>query len=323
MFYTKKIFIFILLLSICANAKDLEKVSIQLDWFHQFQFAGYYIAKEKGFYKQKGLDVTIKELSTDKNIVKSVLQSKGQYAVGKSSLIEERMNDKKIILLSAIFQDSPLVLIVKKDSNINYPYDLKNKKIMLTPSAKYSANINAMLISQGLSLDDVKFIKHSFDINDLIYNKTDAIGCYLSNEPYILEQREVEYKILNPRDYGFNFYGGIFFTSEKELKDHPLRVKKMYEATLKGWEYTFNHIQESAQIIFQKYNTNNKSFNAILYEARILKRLSKIDEGLLGNIDNQRVEKIQKIYTLLGFCKKDAEPPKVSDYIYKNRPISN
>ncbi len=71
----------------------------------------------------------------------------------------------------------------------------------------------------------------------------------------------------------------------------------MYEATLKGWKYAFNHIQESAQLIFEKYNTQNKSLDALIYEANILKRLSKIDEGLLGNINKKKIKRFKRLYT--------------------------
>ncbi|QDF29972.1 transporter substrate-binding domain-containing diguanylate cyclase [Halarcobacter anaerophilus] len=316
MYSIRNLLIFILFLATFLNAKELEKVSIQLDWLHQFQFAGYYIAKEKGFYKDEGLDVTIKELKQNKDVVENVLNSKSQYGVGKSSLIVSRLNNKKVVLLSAIYQNSPMVLISKKSSNINYPNELKNKRVMLTPDARSAANINSMIISQGLKLEDVKFQKHSFDINDLINGKTDAMGCYLSNEPYLLEKRGIKYDILDPSDYGFDFYGGIFFTSQKELDTHPKRVKKMYEATLKGWKYAFNHIQESAQLIFEKYNTQNKSLDALIYEANILKRLSKIEEGLLGNINKKKIEEIQRLYTLLGFAKKYTKMPKAEEFVY-------
>nr|WP_044417332.1 ABC transporter substrate-binding protein [Halarcobacter anaerophilus] len=114
MYSIRNLLIFILFLATFLNAKELEKVSIQLDWLHQFQFAGYYIAKEKGFYKEEGLDVTIKELKQNKDVVENVLNSKSQYGVGKSSLIVSRLNNKKVVLLSAIYQNSPMVLISKK-----------------------------------------------------------------------------------------------------------------------------------------------------------------------------------------------------------------
>ncbi len=111
--------------------------------------------------------------------------------MGKSSLIVSRLNNKKSCSFKCnIPKFTYGIEFQKKSSNINYPNELKNKRVMLTPDARSAANINSMIISQGLKLEDVKFQKHSFDIDDLINGKTDAMGCYLSNEPYLLEKEE-------------------------------------------------------------------------------------------------------------------------------------
>ncbi|XOB61698.1 ABC transporter substrate-binding protein [Campylobacterota bacterium DY0563] len=316
-----KIIISLILFSSLVSAKKLEKISIQLDWLHQFQFAGYYVAKEKGYYKNQNLDVLIKEYTFNKNVVDDILNKKSDYGVGKSSLIIDRLENKKVILLNAIYQTSPMVLITRKESNITKPSELKNKKVMLTSDARSAASINSMIMSQGLELEDINFQKHSFNLDDLIDGKTDAMGCYLSNEPYILEKRDILYNILNPSDYGFDFYGGIFFTSEDELHKHSNRVRKVYKATMRGWEYAFNNIEETAKLIFEKYNTQNKSLESLIYEGQVLKNLSKIEDGLLGQLDKNKIEEMQRLYVLLGFGNKNNKIPKVDDFIYNSSNI--
>eukprot|EP01029_Cantina_marsupialis_P008881 TRINITY_DN208160_c0_g1_i1.p1 TRINITY_DN208160_c0_g1~~TRINITY_DN208160_c0_g1_i1.p1 ORF type:complete len:199 (-),score=15.32 TRINITY_DN208160_c0_g1_i1:46-642(-) len=175
-----KIIVILIAFLINLNAKELEKVSIELDWLHQFQFAGYYIAKEKGYYENEGIDVDIKEYTFNTDVVKNVLNKRSTYGIGKSSLIIDRLDNKKVVLLNAIYQSSPMVLLTLKESNISSPSELINKKVMLTPDARSAASINSMIISQGLKLSDIKFQKHSFNLDDLINKKTDAMGCYLS-----------------------------------------------------------------------------------------------------------------------------------------------
>ncbi|WP_321470022.1 ABC transporter substrate-binding protein [Halarcobacter sp.] len=311
-----KIIISLTLFSSILSAQKLEKVSIQLDWLHQFQFAGFYIAKEKGYYKNQGFDVSIKEYNSDINVVEDVLKKKSDYGVGKSSLIIDRLENKKVVLLNAIYQTSPMVLITKKDLNITKPSELKNKKVMLTSDARSAASINSMIMSQGLELEDINFQKHSFNLDDLINGKTDAMGCYLSNEPYLLEKKGIKYNVLNPSDYGFDFYGGIFFTSEDELMNHSKRVRKIYRATMRGWEYAFNNIEETAKIIYEKYNTQNKSLESLIYEGQVLKKLSKIEDGLLGKLDKNKIKEMQRLYILLGFGDKNIKIPKVEDFVY-------
>lgn len=316
-----RVVIIFILLMLNIYARSLEKVSIQLDWLHQFQFAGYYIAKEKGYFKDENLDVNIKEFDFSVNLLNDVLTSASEYAVGKSSLIVDKLEGKNVVLLAAIYQNSPMVLISLKNSNINKPIDLKNKRIMLTPDARSAASINSMIISQGLKLEDIEFQEHSFKLDDLINKKTDAMGCYLSNEPYILNKKNIKFTIHNPSDFGFDFYGGLLFTSINESRNNPQRVRGMYKATLKGWEYAFNNIEETAKLIFDKFNTQNKSLDSLIYEGYALKKLAKYDKGLLGDINLEKIEEIKRLYLLLGL-NKNTSNLKLEDLIYDINKIS-
>ena len=297
---TKKFILFLIIYIFTVQTQANEKITLYLDWLNQFQFAGYYVAKEKGYYNNFGLDVNIKEFSYNSNVLKEIMNNEATYGVGKSSLIIDKFNNNDIILLSAIFQKSPMVLISLADSNIKIPKDLKNKNIMITDDAITSATINSMIVSDGVKLKDINIQKHSFDINDLINKKTDSMACFLSNEPFILEKQNINYNILNPNEYNFDFYEGILYTSQKELLNNPNRVYNFNKASLKGWYYAFEHIEETAKLIYEKYNTQNKSLDALIYEGKVLRELSKIDEKLLGNIDAKRIDEIKRFYTILG-----------------------
>lgn len=301
----KKLLLLFLLLVTSLNAQSNDKVTLYLDWLNQFQFAGYYIAKEKGYYKAIGIDISIKEFDIDTNILKNVMENTATFGVGKSSLIIDKFNGNDLILLSSIYQASPLVLISLKDSNINNPKDLINKNVMITDDAISSASINSMIISQGIKLNDITIQKHSFNINDLINKKTDAMACFLSNEPYFLEKHNIQYNILNPHNYNFDFYEGILYTSQKELLTNPTRVQNFNNASLKGWRYAFNNIEETAKLIYEKYNTQNKSLDSLIYEGFALRKLSGIDEGKLGKIDSQTIDEIKRFNSFLGLNKQN------------------
>lgn len=301
----KKLIILFLLIVINLSAQTHNKVTLYLDWIHQFQFAGYYVAKEKGYYNDVALDVDIKEINDNSNNVKDIMTQDASYGVGKSSLIVDKFNGNDLVLLSSIYQSSPLVLISLKESNIKNPRDLKNKRVMITNDAVTSASINSMIISQGIKLDELIIQNHSFNINDLINKKTDAMACFLSNEAYILDKKNIEYNILNPDDYSFDFYEGILYTSQKELLNNPSRVQNFNKASLKGWEYAFNNIEETAKLIHEKYNTQNKSLDSLIYEGNVLKKLSKIEKGKLGEINLKTIDEIKRFYNFLGLNKQN------------------
>ena len=310
--------LFIILL-LHANANTQERLTLQLDWLHQFQFAGYYMAKEKGYYSDNNLDVHIKEFNYSTNLLENVLQNDNTYSVGKSSLIIDRLQGKKIVLLNAIYQNSPMVLLSLKNSNIKTIKDFKSKKIMLTTDARSAASINSMIKAEGLKSNEVNFIPHTFKLEDLIAGKTDLIGSYLSNEPYVLKNMGIEFDIFNPKDYGFDFYGGLLFTSEKELKHNPIRVKKFTEASLRGWDYAFENIEETAKLIYNKYNTQNKSLKSLIYEGKVLKKLAKHNEGLLGKIDKKKILEMKRLYLVLGF--KKTHDLEIEEFIYNKKSV--
>ncbi len=101
----------LLLCCLPVSAFGADKVSLQLIWKNQFQFAGYYVARELGFYDDAGLDVTIKEYEFGTDVTADVVSQRADFGVGRSSLILEHMEGKPVFLLSAIFQHSPFMLL--------------------------------------------------------------------------------------------------------------------------------------------------------------------------------------------------------------------
>lgn len=291
-----------------------ENVNLQLSWKNQFQFAGYYIAKEKGFYNDVGLHVNIKEYANGIDASDDVINGEADFGVGRSSLINDRYNGKPIVLLAAIFQHSPVMLLTKKRNDITTIEDLKDKKIMLSGDLAASAPINAMLQSKKVTQDMFTIQTHSFNVQDLIDGKTDAMLSYVSNEPYTLNKQNIPYTIFSPRDYNFDFYSDILFTSQSLLKTNPQIVKAFREASLKGWKYAIEHKQEAVELILNKYNTQNKTKDALLFEANEVEKLVNKDDIELGDIDSKRIDYITQIYSLMGFIDTKVE---VTDFIYK------
>ncbi|ADR32810.1 histidine kinase [Sulfuricurvum kujiense DSM 16994] len=301
----KKLFLFLLIFTV--SLWGVEKVTLQLPWLHQFQFAGYYVAKEKGYFSDEGLDVTILDANKKEASLKSVLDGRAQYGVGHSSLIVNYINGAPIVLMAAAYQSSPMILLTRKDANITGPKDLKNKRVMLTDDMVQWAEIQAMLRSIGMSTKDLIVQPHSYDSMSLSRRETDAMVAYVSNEPFILKQAGLETYAIDPKNYGFNYYSDILFTSKEETVRHPERVEAFYNASIQGWLWAFDHIEETAALIYRKYNPQHKSLEALIYEGKVLKELAFRPNTPFGTIDQSRLELIAQGYRLMGAVK--AIPP--------------
>lgn len=307
--------LFLLLLFLAHPLAALEKVSVQLLWMDQFEFAGFYIAKEKGYYAQAGLDVEIKPFRHGLQIPQDVALGKTTYGVGYSSILIDRGNGLPLVALGALFQSSPLAVAVKASSGIKTINDLKNKKVMVTQDHKNDASIMAMLTSRGLKKSDFILLPHSFDDNDLIHDTTDAMLVYTTNEPYTLHEKGVETTILHPKDYGFDFYGDLLYTSESEIIHHPKRTKAFYEATMKGWRYAFEHTDESVELILKRYNSQGKTKTALTYEADTLKSMSGWGTNEFGKLNARKLEAIDNVYHLMGMMRGNID---MSTFIWES-----
>lgn len=294
----KKLFLFFIIFT--SFLWSQENVTLQLPWLHQFQFAGYYIAKEKGYYANAGLNVTLLDASKKEASLKSVLDGRAQYGVGHSSLIVNYIKGEPIVLMAAVYQSSPMVLLTRRDANIKSAKDLKQKRVMLTNDMIQWAEIQAMFRSVGMSTRDLKLQAHSYDPLSLARGETDAMVAYLSNEPYTLQKTGVDTQALHPKDYGFDYYSDFLFTTKEETHNHPERAQAFYDASMRGWLWAFEHIEETAAIIYRDYNPQHKSLEALIYEGKVLKELAFQNNCPFGSIDPVRLNTIAQGYRLMG-----------------------
>ncbi|MFT7861141.1 MAG: ABC transporter substrate-binding protein [Sulfurimonas sp.] len=216
-----RVLVLLLLCSSFAAAKELRPITLQLQWKYQFEFAGYIVAKEKGLYRDAGLDVTIKEWQPGIKMVDEVIAKRSEYAVVRPTSLIDVVQGKEIVYLATIFQSSPLILLADKSSGIKRIKDFRNKRIMTTGDHNADSSLLSMMFSQGVKLEDLEMQVPSFNPRDLLDKKTDLMASYISNEPYVLKEMGGDPVIFSPKDYGFDFYNDLLITSKEHLIDHP------------------------------------------------------------------------------------------------------
>jgi two-component system, cell cycle sensor histidine kinase and response regulator CckA len=288
--------------SFSQNITDSRQIVVQLKWYHQFQFAGFYAALEQGFYREAGLDVLLKQGIPGIDINEELYSGRAQYLVNSPIGLLERMQGKPIVVLAAIFQHSPLIIISGKNSGIQVPSDLIGRRVMLIDDM--DLEIFSMLVKEGVSLDALVRVDHSWDLADLMENRVDAMSAYIMDAPFILEQSGYEYNVIHPINYGIDFYGDCIYTTDEEIQQNPDQVQAFLEATLRGWEYAMEHPLEIVALLLQKYNVQ-LSHERLLYEADFMEKLILPKFIKIGHMNPGRWKHIADMFVALGMVEPD------------------
>jgi PAS domain S-box-containing protein len=283
-----------------------ERLTLQLKWLHQFQFAGYYAAQAKGFYHDEGLEVTIREGGADKPPVAKVLSSEAQIAIGDSDLLLTRIKGLPVVALAAIFQHSPYVIMSRQDRNIRTPSDLVGAKVMLSDD-QGGIQLRAMLKREGIDPKRVDIVPQSWMLEDLIDGKVDAVSAYATVEPSLLRARGVAPATMRSLDYGVDFYGDILFTTEAEVAKNPERIAAFLRATRKGWDYALSHDDEIAGLILEMDGVAQRGLTrqTLLSEAREMRPFILPDVVEIGHMNPGRFEYMAQTMANLGLLRTD------------------
>ena len=335
---------FALAFAMCLGAPvhAREKVTLQLKHTHQFQFAGYYAALEKGYYRDAGLDVHIAEGTDGNEPERNVSAGKAEFGVGSSSLLLARLAGKPLVVLGVVFQHSPYVLLVRKRTGApegapegapdgtpsGTPYgtpdirDLKGKRVMigsLVDELTQADELIAYLNKEGVPLKSMVRVEHSFNPDDLVKGKVDAYSAYITNEPDYLDRLGFAYDVHSPREAGIDFYGDNLFTNEREIAAHPERVRAFRAASMKGWAYAMANQEEIADLILSKY-TRRHDRQHLLFEARQMEPLVQPILVEIGYMNPDRWRHIADIYADLGMLPRGAN---FDGFMYSTDPAAD
>jgi diguanylate cyclase (GGDEF)-like protein/PAS domain S-box-containing protein len=308
----KIIFLFIIVQLLAASSlegKESERIVLQLKWEHQFQFAGYYAAAAQGYYRDAGLDVEIraKAPGSKTNVAEEVLSGRVQYGVGSSSLLRDIANGDEIMILAAVFEHSPLVLICREEAQIRSPHQLNKKKIMLGTNEEYSIPLYALLRREEISYKRLPYNFKAFEEGE-----ADALSAYLGNQPFSLDRKKIGYTVLDPASYGLDFYSDFLFTSKREFDEHPERVSAFTRASMRGWQYALSHVDEVAELIHIAY-APHKSIEALEYEAKVIRNYSIPRPERVGKIDLDKLSRMMAIYRQTGLI---SEQPDLAPFLH-------
>ena len=293
-----------LILLTLNSAGALDQVSMQLKWKHQFQFAGYYAALEQGFYRDAGLDVTIREGGPGIDVAEAIASGKADFGVCSASVLRDWSAGRRLVVLAAIFQRSPVVILVPRRADISSVSDLRGHILMDLPG---SDEIAAMLKREGVDYEALPRVAHEGNPRDLLSGRADAMVAYSTNEPFVFAQLGAAFRTFSPDLYGIDFYGDSLCAAEAEVKARPDRVAAFRAASVKGWAYALANKEATVDLILKSYS-EEKSREALLFEAEQTEKLIGRDPGRIGEQDPARWRRIAETYRKLGMLTDDRVP---------------
>ena len=289
---------------------DKEAVTLYLGWTHQFQFAGYYMAKEKGYYDELGLDVTFDTREIYDNI--SIVAKGGpNYGISTAGRLLASAEYDKLVALAVIFQQSPVALLTLKSSGINSLSDLEGKTIAA------GSELQTMLLSAGVDLTTVKINGYTTGFNNLLDGSYDAVSYYVTDHGSKLPGSDsVLYNVFRPIEFGVQFYGESLYTNREELSNNRERAQNMLAASLKGWEYAIAHDEETIDLIFSKYYAG-LSREELQEEADITVR--SLILPFFHDLGDMQVSKWQRMLDLLISVGVVSEPRELDGFLYNDK----
>jgi PAS domain S-box-containing protein len=257
-------------------------VVLQLPWHHQFQFAGYYVALDQGFYRDAGLDVEIRGVNQGPQVVDEVLSRRADFGISGSGLLIFRSQGQPVVAVAALFQHSPLIFLALESSGIRTPADLAGRRVMMSPN--YTSLEMMALLRQEKLVDRVNILPTSFDYRSLLRGETDVFNAYATNEPFLLESEGHPTVSISPDAHGIRFYRDVLFTHADLVQRDPELVDAFRRASLRGWQEALDNPEAAIRIIQAHYPVD-KTFDQLAFEAREVAKAIAPDEAPLGHQD--------------------------------------
>lgn len=228
-------------------------MALQLRWDHQFQFAGYYVAKWEGYYSDAGFDVEIRSaITSDGKIlgpVEEVSEGRADFGVGAADILIGRERGAPLVVLGVIFQQSAAEFYALEGTRFNSPSDLLNLKVARKVDDLIDVELQAMLLAEGIDPKKIKPLPHPPGVTHLVEGRVDAIPGYRISAPHELRLQGANFKTMRPINYGIDFYGDSLFAHQRRVEEDIGSTERFLKATLKGWRYALEHPNEITERI--------------------------------------------------------------------------
>lgn len=290
-----------------ATAEELIPVRLPVGYIPNVQFAPLYVAIEKGYFRDAGLDVSIDYSMENDNAVLCATDEVQFAVVSGEQVLLARAQQMPVVYVMAWYQQYPVGIVAKTSSGITSVAELKGKKVGL-PGLYGTSYIGAiaLLDSAGLKESDVTLDSIGYNqVELLMADKDDAMVIYVANEPVQLEKLGAEITLFKVSD-AVDLVANGLITNEKTLAEKPELVQAMVSATLKGLEYTTANPEEAFEIS-KKYVENLADADQEVQMQVLLRSIEHWQALRMGYSEPEAWENMQRILLQMGLLSEELD----------------
>ncbi|WP_037309308.1 ABC transporter substrate-binding protein [Ruegeria halocynthiae] len=279
--------------SLAASAAlAADEVTLQLKWVTQAQFAGYYVAKDKGFYEEEGLDVTILPGGPDIAPTQVIAGGGADVTVEwMPAALAAREKGLPLVNIAQPFKSSGMMLTCWKDAGISSPEDLKNRTLGVWffgnefPFMSWMSQLGIDTGGKGES--GVEVLKQGFNVDPLLQRQADCISTMTYNEYWQVIDAGVnpdELVTFKYEDQGVATLEDGLYVLEENLSDAAFtdKMERFVRASMKGWKYAEEHPDEAAEIVLENDATGAQTEE---HQKRMMGEIAKLTSGSNGALD--------------------------------------
>ena len=281
----KKIVMVILVSGLSFSSHAAEKVTIQLKWVTQAQFAGYYVAQDKGYYQAAGLDVTIKPGGPDIAPPQVIAGGGADVIIDwMPSALASREKGVALVNIAQIFKKSGMMLTCRKDSGIKSPSDFRGKTLgvwFYGNEYPFLSWMSKLGIPTTGGSNGVKVLRQGFNVDPILQKQAECVSTMTYNEYWQVVDAGLspsELIVYKYEEQGVATLEDGLYVLEDNLKKAAFvsKMGRFLRASIKGWKYAGDHPDEAADIVLENDDTGAQTEK---HQRRMMREISK----LLGN----------------------------------------
>jgi ABC-type nitrate/sulfonate/bicarbonate transport system substrate-binding protein len=263
-----------------SHSKAMTNVNFILNWLPNVEFAGLWVAQQKGWWKQAGINMTYKGWAPGVTPELDV-PARGGNTFGFQSGAAIAIAASKSVPIRALYSDtqkSVFGLTVLKSSGITKLAQLKGKRIGYQSHEFY---VPATMLSckpyPALSQSDWKPVEVGFDTSQLTSGQVDAYLTFVTNEPIALKLQGVPTRTFHAADYCFHFYDDVMFTTNKLIATNPALVRTVTGIVARGFQWAHSHPQQAARLTVAKYFPASQAGKGVSYNANLTQQIDELE----------------------------------------------